>query len=306
MTDTTINFTGLPSGISPVTVKVCDSETVAVEETVALTESGETFTGTVTGAIQGLKCFLLFVGSSLIGKEWRTIDDDAGPYHIDSTRELLAAAQPAAGTGPNAVTVHVKDDSNTPLQNATVRLFETPQVNDETRTTDGDGDATPFALVSTEYTVLVTKSGYTSYSGSLTVSGDLTTEVTLTLAAPIVTSDDPAKSTGWTIAYDERGEREEGVEFGARMIKGSGQSGKSHDKKVITESSAISEDPEEKGVVQFSFVCGATYEAWRGEAPGAELGSFGARSSSGKITFVVPYTPSFELDEILGVDTEAE
>lgn len=88
-TNTVIRLPGIPAGLS-VDILVKNSDTLALLETVALTESGGYYGGTVTGAHAGALLFEPRISGTVVGSVVRTIEDTAGPFVIDSGVEQNA------------------------------------------------------------------------------------------------------------------------------------------------------------------------------------------------------------------------
>jgi len=87
MADTEIRFPGMPTGLTA-TVRVRNADTLAILETVTLSESGNYYTGDVTGAHAGQFVFETLISGTVVGASIRTIADDAGPYIIHDAMEM--------------------------------------------------------------------------------------------------------------------------------------------------------------------------------------------------------------------------
>ena len=90
MTATAIKIPDLPTGLT-LSVKLLNMTSLAVLDTVTLTESGESYNGNVAAAIAGQFLFKILSGTALVGSRIRTIADDAGPYVILTELEQLAS-----------------------------------------------------------------------------------------------------------------------------------------------------------------------------------------------------------------------
>ncbi len=294
-TNTEILVPGLPTELS-VSVRVRSRTTLALQETVSLTEASLIYGGDVVGALADQFVFVILISGTVAETRVRTIADDAGPYVIDSAIEVTDRLD-EVGTGPWAKTVTIEEDvGSTELENATVRVTE--GADDFTLTTDSNGEV-DFGLRSATYDVVVTKTGYGSYVGTMVVSDatGVTIQLTLTGAIPVPSS--PLLSTGVMVVLGESGTEEVGVPITVQMTAGPGTAGFALDTKSRTVESI------EAGVVTFTgLIRGATYSIRRGADPGADATSFGSRSSSTVGSFVVPASASFDMSEVIGTDSE--
>ena len=296
MTSTVINVPGLPTGLTA-SVRVRNAMTLALLETVTLTETANVYAGPVTGAHAGRLVHEILISGTVSESRVRTIADDVGPYVIDSALEI-AESFTNAGSGPWSVTISVEDSiDNSDLQGALVRLTE--GADDFVIATDSLGEAT-FGLRSATYDIVITKTGFSSYVGTLVVSANATPTIQLTATGAIAIPSNPILSTGVMVVYDENGDIEEAVPITIQMTAGPGTAGYSHDTKSRTENSAAT-----TGLVTFTgLIRGATYSIRRGADPGAAATSFGSRSSSTVGSFVVPDSASFNMAEVIGTDSE--
>lgn len=290
MASTVINLPGIPAGLT-LTTDVCNPTTLAVLETVTLTEASGVYSGVVTGAIAGQKLFVIKASGARIGREIRTIADTVGPFTILSELEDLADD----GRGEYPVTITI-DDGTDPIEGASVRVTATGVA--ASGTTDADGIAL-FALNNGTYTVTITKPGYDSEVESLTVSG--VSSDTYSLDAISVTPPASALvSTGVGLTYDELGQIEPAVPMSVELVSGPGTAGYALDTK---QRSTVSD---EYGVFEFTgLIRGATYNLWRGAATGtdeAEGFTVRAAASTGGTQFVVPNSDTFTLPEVIGYD----
>lgn len=294
MTAKTIKFPSLPTGLS-LTCKLRNLSTLAVLETVTLTEGTSdqvsVYTGTVTGAHAGQLLFELLVSGVVFQSRIRTIQDVAATFVILTELEQIKSN----GHGPNLVTITVTDGTDG-LENAKVRVAT--GVLNESGDTDVDGEV-QFALSNATYTVTIERAGYESHVASLVVSADTTTEYELT--ALIVTPPaSPSVATGSMLVLDEFNEPEEGISISLQMTEGPGTAGYSLDTKVRTEVSNGS------GMVQFvKLRRGATYSLWRGPANDTfSTSAFVSQPAATRKTFVVPNADTFNIAEVLGLDVE--
>lgn len=125
----------------------------------------------------------------------------------------------------------------------------------------------------------------------------------LGVTLPVNPSDDDINSTGYLIAYDNLGKRENNVGFTVQLTAGPGVAGISLDTAPRTNKTAdITIGGETvKGYVEFAGLRrGATYTIRRGPVAGADPVSFGSRSTGSGVSFTVPDAPSFAIIETLG------
>ena len=292
MANTVCNFPGIPTGLTA-TFRLLDPDTLALQETVTLTESGGIYGGPVVGAFAGQFMFELLISGTVIEQRLRTIADDVGPYTIDSALEI-ADRFASASSGPWVKTVTIEESvGSTPLENATIRLTEGADL--FVLTTDSAGEA-DFGLRSATYVVAVTKAGYGSYTGTMVVTDATGVTIQLTLTGAVPVPSDPLLSTGVMVCYDELGAVEQDVTITVTMTAGPGTAGYALDTAERTETSTVA------GLVTFAgLIRGATYSIRRGPSPAAAA-SFGARSNSSAGSFVVPAAASFDMTEVIGTD----
>lgn len=291
MASTPIKVPDLPTGLTSVTVKIVHPTTMTVEETVNLTESGQSYNGTITGTSTGQKIFKIFVGTALVGTRLRTIDDTTDTFIIMTELEERADD----GRGGNIVTLTI-DDFTDPVVGAVVRVSK-PGVA-ATKTTITGGIA-KFLLDDGTYDVAIIATGFASTVEELVVSG--ATSDTFSLEGLEITPpDDALTATGIMVVYDEEGVVEDQVEVSLQLTAGPGDAGYAFDTKIRTEVSNVA------GLVQFAgLIRGATYRIWRGGSTASSSSpSIFATRSSGSATFVVPNSSSFNLPEITGSDVE--
>jgi len=287
MATTPIKFPGLPTGLT-LTCDVVHPQTLAVEETVTLTEASSVYSGNVTGTSAGQKIFVMKASGVIVGSRLRTIADTTATFIILSELETYASD----GRGAYPVTITI-DDGTDPIEGATVRITTSGLV--VTKTTDVDGIAL-FALDNGTYDVTITMAGYGAGVESLTVSGS--SSDTYSLTEIVVTP--PASAlvaTGIMIVYDEDGAEEEGASISIQLTAGPGTDGYGWDTAVRTEVS------DADGLVTFAgMIRGATYSVWRGVAA-TEVTAFTAQSSSDASECVVPLDQdTFSLPEVTGED----
>lgn len=290
MTTTAIKFPALPAGMT-LTTELQNLSSLAVLETVALTEASGVYSGNVTGTHSGQLLFVLKSGAVVIGYRIRTIADDAGPYIILTELEQLASD----GRGSRVVTITI-DNGTGPVVGAVVAISAAGI--SATRTTDGSG-VVKFALNDGDYDVIVEKFGYEIAIETLTVSG--ATSDTYSLTALVVTPPaSPMLATGIGIVYDETENPEANVPISIQKTAGPGIDGNILDTKVRTFYS------DESGVVTIPRLRrGATYAIWRGaEATSSTDMIFATRSSGARKTFVVDNFDIVNLPELLGLDAE--
>ena len=295
MTAKTIKVPSLPTGLS-LTCKVRNLSTLAVLETVTLTEGTSdqltVYSGTVTGAHAGQLLFEILVSGVVFQSRIRTIQDVAATFVILTELEQLKSD----GGGANLVTITVTDGTD-PLENATVRVAS--GVLNESDETNVDGEV-QFALGNATYIVTIERAGYESDVASLVVSGTTSEEYELT-ALVVTPPASPSVATGSMLVLDEMNEPEEGISISLQMTEGPGTAGYSLDTKIRTEVSNGS------GMVEFiKLRRGATYSIWRGPADDTfSASAFVTQPAATRRTFVVPNTGTFNIAEVLGLDAEA-
>ena len=289
MATTPIKFPALPTGLT-LTCDVVHPTTLAVEETVTLTEASSIYSGSITGTSSGQKIFVMKASTAIIGSRIRTIADDTTTYIILSELETYASD----GRGAYPVTITIDDGVN-PISGATVRVTTDGLV--ATKVTSASGIAL-FALDNGSYDVTITQPGYGAGVETLTVSG--ATADTYTLVVISVTP--PASSlvaTGVMVVYDELGAVEQGASIYVKLTSGPGTAGYGYDTATRTEVSDAS------GLVEFAgMIRGATYRVWRAAGAGtAGQAFFGNTASASDPTIVVPLDQdSFNLPEVTGED----
>lgn len=294
MTAKTISLPSLPTGLT-LSVKVRNPLTLALLETVALTEgSGDAvsvYTGTMTGAHAGQLLFEIIVSGVVFEKRLRTITDTAATFIILTELEERAND----GRGAHLVTITVTDEADNPLENAQVRL--TSGILGGTRATNPSGVA-QFSLNSATYDVTITCPGYAGTVTTLVVAG--VTPVTYELASTVVSlPEDPGLATGILIVLNEDAEPEADVEVNIQLTSGPGVAGFALDTKVRTETSV------ETGQVEFTrLIHGATYAVWSGSETPENTTPYSVRSRSTRKVFTVPVAESFNIAEFLRLDAE--
>jgi len=87
MASTVISIPGYVTGLT-MSVRVRNASTMALLETVTLTESSNIYSGVVVGAHSGRLVFEILVGTAVSESRVRTIADDVGPYTVDSSLEV--------------------------------------------------------------------------------------------------------------------------------------------------------------------------------------------------------------------------
>lgn len=291
MANTVINFPGIPTGLT-LTTDVCNPTSLAVEETVTLTEASGIYSGVVAGAVSGQKVFVLKASGTRFGTRVRTIADTVGPFTIVSELDQLADD----GRGEHAVTITVNDGA-TGIVGAVVKCTKTGVYGTATTVTGG---IAKLALVNGTYDVVISASGYETLTDTLVVSG--ASADTYSLTERTIASSDAGTATGWTYVYDEVLAIEADVDVSIQMIAGPGDDGRVLDTKIRTVAS------DEDGYVEFTnLLYEAEYRIWRGGAAEAETSEgFTVRGSTTSGTFVVPdAVDSFAMAEVLGIDAEA-
>ena len=153
------------------------------------------------------------------------------------------------GSGPHAVTVTV-DDGTDPLQGARVR-YSDGGVNVHTYTTDANGQI-PFNLKTADYTVTISKDGY-SFSGTThDVSGDSTPTYSMTAVANPSPSD-PTMTSAIAKVIDHEGNHIENYEVSFTVVSSPSGEGVWFDDSKIT----VLSDSE--GYITVSLFKGASY-----------------------------------------------
>lgn len=294
MASTPIKVPDLPTGLTSVTVNIVHPTTMTVEETVNLTELGQSYNGTATGTSTGQKIFKILVGTALVGTRLRTIEDTTDTFIIMTELEERASD----GRGANVATLTI-NDFTTGIVGATVRVTKPGITATKTTTTGG---IAKFLLDNGTYDVAIIAPGFESTVESLVVSG--TTAATFSLdGLEITPPDDALTSTGVMVVLDEEGIAEPEIEVSLKLVSGPGTAGYALDTKTRTEVSDVD------GLIEFAgLIRGATYQIWRGAETGSgtPAPSIFATRVSGSATFVVPNSESFSLPEITGVDPEVE
>jgi hypothetical protein len=294
MTAKTIKLPSLPTGLS-LTCKLRNPTTLAVLETVTLTEGTSdqltVYTGTVTGAHAGQLLFEVLVSGVVFQTRVRTIQDVAATFVILTELEQLKSD----GRGANLVTITVTDGTD-PLENATVRVAS--GVLNESDLTDVDGEV-QFALSNATYTVTIERAGYESAVASLVVAGTTVQEYELT-AIVVTPPASPSVATGSMLVLDENNDPEEGISISLQLTEGPGTAGYSLDTKIRTQVSNGS------GMVEFTKLRrGATYSVWRGPANDTfSASAFVTQPAATRRTFIVPNTGTFNIAEVIGLDAE--
>ena len=292
MASTVISIPGYVTGLT-MSVRVRNASTMALLETVTLTEASNVYTGSVIGSHAGRFVFEILVGTAVSESRIRTIADDVGPYVVDSSLEVASVADSiqGSGNGPFTVTLNVEDTSNVDIQNANVRVQQ--GADNFVIQTDVSGNSV-FGLDAATYNVTITKTGYVSHTGTLVVSADATSVIQLTASGSIPVPSDPLLSTGVLVAYDQFGIFETGVDFTISLTIGTGTAGQSLDtQERVSTSVAVT------GLVTFEgLVRGATYSIRRGSSAAAT--GFGNRTASVSQTFIVPNSATFDIVETIG------
>lgn len=291
MASTPIKIPDLPTGLT-LTCKVVHPTSMSVLATVTLTESGESYNGTVTATIAGQFIFKIFAGTTLVGSRLRTIEDTTATFIIMTELEERASD----GRGQYMTTITVTDGTD-PIEAALVRVSGNGV--EASRTTNSSGVA-KFVLDNGTYDVALIASGFASSVEELVVSGTSSDSYAMT-GLSITPPADASVATGIMVVYDEEGNVEEGVPISIQLVSGPGTAGYGYDTKARTEIS------DGDGLVQFTgMIRGATYRVWRGAAAGTASASiFATRSAGANSTIVVPNLSSFNLPEIIGLDAEA-
>lgn len=294
MTAKTIKLPSLPTGLT-LSVNVRNPTTLALLETVGLTEGStdqlSVYTGTVTGAHAGQLLFDVLVSGVVIETRIRTITDTAATFVILTELEERANN----GRGANAVTITVTDDEDNPLENAELRAVSGALIGEGVTNSSG---VVILALSSATYTITITCPGHQGRVVSLVVSG--TTAITYELTPHSVTPPSaPGLATGVLIALDEDAQPEAGVEINIQLISGRNVAGFSLDQKIRTETT------DSEGMVEFTnLIQGARYTVWSGEVAPTNPVPFAVRGRSNKATFTVPAVSSFNIAEFLRLDSE--
>jgi hypothetical protein len=283
MADTVIKCSGYVTGLT-MTVDIRNPTTLALLETVTMTESSEIYSGVADEAVSGLHMFVVKASGAAIDTQFRTIADDVGPYVIATQLEEVSLDPAAAYT----ITFVVTDDAGTPLdlENAAIRVVGNG-VN-RSKLTDANGEVA-WALDAATYSVGVTMNGHDSLSTTLVVDASETVTYRLTPnAGGAVAATN--MSTGTGMVYNELFAAEGGVPVSFKLMKGNGVAGRFLDQKSFT---IISEDGTGGTVLgriqSANFAQGCTYQKWRGAAADADASDgFAVRSDAQRTTLVVP------------------
>jgi hypothetical protein len=290
MTAKTIKIPALPSGLT-ISVQVRNISSLALLETVTMTENSGVYIGTVAGAHAGQLLWVILSSGIVLQHRVRTIQNVAATFVILTELEELASVD----SGPSGFTITVNDGTN-PVTGATVRVSGAGI--SRSKTTNVAGQSL-FALENSDYNIIVVKPGFEPEFATVTVSGITTLTVSLTA---IATTTPPAVylSTGVGLVLDEVGAPEAGVSVSIQLTSGPGTDGYILDQKIRT----LESDGD--GIVAFDgLIRGATYAIWRGVGTPAEsVGPFSVEPTYTRATFVVPNTSPFSLAEALGIDAE--
>lgn len=95
--NTVINVIGAPSGLT-LFADVRHPTTLAILETVSLTEASGVYSGTVVSAVSGLHLFVVRNATLVFDVVARTIEDTLGPFTIAHGLELLGGLTLDSGT----------------------------------------------------------------------------------------------------------------------------------------------------------------------------------------------------------------
>ena len=158
----------------------------------------------------------------------------------------------STGTGARTVTFTVTDGTD-PLQDAKVRV--TLGGTTYLTSTDASGVAA-FALDDAAYSYAVTLNGYAGATGSLTVDGDESEDVALTIVTPVAATD-PDLTTGYCTTYDGQGNVATNQTVTFALSTPTYASGKLYNTTPFT---ATSDD---EGLLQVELIRGATYTMTR-------------------------------------------
>ena len=176
-----------------------------------------------------------------------TIADNLVDIHSDGS------GGGAVSTGARTVTVTVTDDSDVPLQNATVRV--TQGAESYVLGTNASG-VVSFSLDDATWTVSITKYGYQFSPVSLVVDENET--ITYTMSQIVPTPSTPGLITGYLVCYDNEGVVESGVTVYLKQLEPATDSGVAYDGDVR---SAVSDA---EGLVEFTgLFLGGRYHVYR-------------------------------------------
>ena len=164
-------------------------------------------------------------------------------------------------SGPYNRTITVTDaDTDQAIQNATVRLYRTGETG--TTTTNVSGVAS-FTVEAATWTYAITANGYVGTAGTVVVSADGNTAVSLT--AQSITPSTGSFTTGYLTTYDNSGEVESGVSMNIQMTIAPSGTGVAYDSAITTVVS------DANGLVEFPGMAkGGTYWLWRGTTSSAD------------------------------------
>lgn len=158
------------------------------------------------------------------------------------------------GNGARTITVTVNDGTD-PLESAKVRF--TSGSESYVGTTNASGQVV-FYLDDATWTVVITKSGYTFTSTTLTVSANASQ--TYSMTAISVPASDPGQTNGVIYCYDENGDVESGVVIYCQTSSVGSLSALALDEAVRSGTS------DANGLVTFAGLFkGASYKFWRGQ-----------------------------------------
>jgi hypothetical protein len=181
---------------------------------------------------------------------------DSVATEVDSVLTLAHGAGEwtggSTGTGARTVTFTVTDGTD-PLQDAKVRV--TLGGTTYLTSTDASGVAA-FALDDAAYSYAVTLNGYAGATGSLTVDGDESEDVALTIVTPVAATD-PDLTTGYCTTYDGQGNVATNQTVTFALSTPTYASGKLYNTTPFT---ATSDD---EGLLQVELIRGATYTMTR-------------------------------------------
>jgi hypothetical protein len=233
--------------------------------------------------------------NSIIGQMVAADGDwDTFAKATDSLDAIGSTIAGTAGSGAYTVTINVKDEALlTNLENVTIRLTEGANV--FVTQTNASGNAV-FALDAATYSYALTKTGYSGETGTTVVTGTGSFSYDIALNA-ITPSSGSLTATGVMVVRNENYGLEQDVVISLQLTSGPGVAGLALDTAVRSETSDSS------GEVQFTnLIRGGTYSIWRGTS--SQTSVFGSAATSGaKVSFVVPDSGSFDLPELLGVES---
>lgn len=188
----------------------------------------------------------------------------AGAGYNETTDSLQAISDSSGGgggsslTGPYTRTITIEDAADdSPVENATVRLYRTGET--ETQLSDADGE-TEFTVEAATWSYAVTASGYAGATGTIVVSDNGATTIQLTATA-ITPPVNPSLSAIEVLCVDSAGQPEEGVNVDIRIV--SIPSGSVNYAFKGAKQTATSDGD---GIARFEVVQSATYEWKRGLA----------------------------------------